>query len=105
MPQNDPQNYPYITFLWVIVLSVWGGLVHNIRKIKNGELKRFSLAELIGDITVSGFVGLITYHLCQYASLNDALSAALIGISAHMGARALLPIEKALGSWFEKLKV
>lgn len=103
MPQNDPQNYSIFTYLWVIILATWGGVTHNIRKIRSGELQRFSIAELAGDISISGFIGIMTFWLCQYAKIDPMLSAVLIGISSHMGTRAILPFEKAFGKWIEKI--
>lgn len=101
MPQNDPQNYPILTYIWVIVLSIWGGITHNIRKIRSGDLKRFSFSELIGDITLSGFIGVMTFWLCEYSKIDPMLQAVFIGIASHMGARALFPIEKMFGKWIE----
>ncbi len=93
MPQNDPGNYPLLTYLWVLALSVWGGVVNNIRKIKNGSLKRFSLSELIGDIVISGFIGVMTFYLCEYAGFEKLLTAFLVGITSHMGTKGLTVLE------------
>jgi len=93
MPHKDPGNYPLLTYLWVLALSVWGGVVNNIRKVKNGTLKRFSLAELIGDIAISGFIGVMTFYLCEYAGFEELLTAFLVGITSHMGTKGLSVLE------------
>ncbi len=93
MPHKDPGNYPFITYLWVLALSIWGGVVNNIRKIKEGTLKRFSLAELIGDIAISGFIGVMTFYLCEYAGFDELLTAFLVGITSHMGTKGLSVLE------------
>ena len=77
--------------------------MRNIRKIKDGELPGFTFIELLYDIIVSGFVGVLTFFLCQYAGIDSMLSAVLIGISSHMGARALAPFERAFGIWVRAL--
>ncbi len=104
--QNDPSNYPngysLITYVWVIMLAIWGGITHNIRKIRSGELHRFSMAEMIGDVTISGFIGVLTFWLCEYTKIDPLLGAVMIGVSSHMGARAILPMEKLFGVWLEK---
>ena len=93
MPHKDPGNYPLLTYIWVLALSIWGGVVNNIRKIKNGTLKRFSLAELVGDVFISGFIGVMTFYLCEYAAFNSLLTAFLVGITSHMGTKGLSVLE------------
>ena len=98
MMDKDPQSYTVLTYAWVILLAVWGGTTHTVRKIKSGELSRFSIAEWIGDIVIAGFIGLITFYLCEYANIDRMLSAVLIGISSHQGARGIMLIERLLTS-------
>ena len=93
MPEKDPTNYQFITYVWVIGLASWGGLASYVRKIKSGKT-RFSIGELIGEVCISAFVGVITFYLCESAALNQVVSAALIGISGHMGSRAIYMAEK-----------
>ena len=96
MPDKDPTTYQWITYVWVITLSVWGGIVNYIRKVKAGDARPFNFMELIGEIFTSGFVGVITFWLCEAAGISQLVTAALVGISAHMGSRAMLMFEKAL---------
>ncbi|BCD59639.1 MULTISPECIES: phage holin family protein [unclassified Nitratiruptor] len=94
MPHKDPTNYSFFTYLWVLALSLWGGTAHTIRKIRNGTIKHFSLSEWIGDMVISGFLGVITFYLCEYAGIEQPLTAALVGISAHQGTRGISALEK-----------
>ena len=87
-------SFTLLTYLWVILLSVWGGAVNYINKVKSGATNRFNLTELIGDIFTSGFVGLLTFWLCQAAGFNPLVTAACVGISGHMGARAVWAFER-----------
>jgi len=96
VPDKNPENYSFITYLWVLVLSMWGGTAHTIRKIRNGELKRFSLSEWIGDMVISGFIGVMTFYLCEYANFPQLLTAALVGITAHQGAKGIGMLEKII---------
>lgn len=97
----DPMQYEVMTYLWVVGLSAWGGIAGYVRKIKSGHC-RFSLSELVGEMFISGFVGIITFLLCQAAMINPVLSAALVGISGHMGSRAIMLIEKVIQEQVEK---
>jgi len=94
MDHKDPSTYPIITYLWVIALAVWGGVTNHIRKIKNGDIMRFSLSELIGDIFISGFIGVMTFYLCEYAQISSLLTAFLVGMTSHMGTRGLTMLER-----------
>jgi len=100
MPQNDPSNYSILTYAWVLILSVWGGITHYIKKFKTGTLQRFSISELVGDIFISGFIGVMTFYLCEYAHFDKMLTAFLVGISSHMGTRGLMMLEEITAKKF-----
>jgi len=96
MPHNNPENYSLLTYLWVIGLSILGGTAHNIAKLKNGTLIRFSIPEWVGDVTIAAFIGIITFYLCEAGGFTPPLTAALVGIASHMGTRAIIIFEKML---------
>ena len=102
MPHKDPQNYSLITYVWVIGMAMLGGVANNVKKLKDGTLKRFSFSELLGDLIISGFLGIVTFFLCEYAGLDRMLSAALVGMSAHQGTRGIYFIEELIA---RKLKL
>jgi hypothetical protein len=94
---NTPNDWTQLlTALWVVTLSIWGGTVHTIKKVRDGVLERFTFREWLYDVITSGFIGVITYALCKYAGFDEWLSAVMIGISSHQGTRALLVIEQAI---------
>jgi len=98
MPEKDPSNYPLLTYLWVVAIASWGGIVSFYRKTKAGHTRPFNIVELVGEVTTSAFVGVLTFWMCESAGVNALLSAALIGISGHMGSRAIWQFEK----WAER---
>lgn len=98
MPEKDPTTYAALTYVWIIVLSCVGGIVSFMRKVKSREARPFNVPEFLGEILTSGFTGVITFYLCEWANLNQLLTAALVGISGHMGSRALILFER----WAEK---
>lgn len=100
LPEKTITGFQILTYAWVIGLSTWGGLVNYISKIKSGQLARFNLTELIGDICISGFTGLLTFWLCQTANFDELLTAVFVGISGHMGARMIGKIEHILSRKF-----
>jgi len=76
---------PYLT---TILLSMWGGSVHYLQKIKKQSLK-FKWGELWFDLVISSFAGVLTYFLCQWGNITGPKSAFLIAISGHMGTRVI----------------
>lgn len=94
MPDKDPSNFTFITYAWVIIVSMWGGLVSFNQKIKSGHARPFNVMELLGELATSGFVGMLTFWLCSAAGIQPLVTAAFVGITGHMGSRALWRMEK-----------
>jgi len=92
MIEKDPLTYATVTYAWVVLLSIWGGVAGYIRRFKRDQ--RFSLVELIGELCISAFVGVLTFFLCEAANIPPVMSAAFVGISGHMGSRAIFLIEQ-----------
>lgn len=97
VPDKDPMSYTLITYSWVFLISIWGGLSGYIRKIKTGQSK-FSMAELVGELCISAFVGVVTFFMCESANFSPVMSAAIIGMSAHMGSRSIFVMESFIES-------
>jgi hypothetical protein len=96
-----PISWPQVwTACWILVLAGWGGLANFWRKRMSGQARPFNLAELAGEICISGFAGVVTYFLATAAGINELVVAALVGISGHAGSRAIFGIEKMLDRKF-----
>jgi len=93
MPEKDPTTYSLLTYAWILILSGWGGIINFLRKRKAGETRPFNVAELVGEIFTSGFAGILTFWLCEYSGIPPLMTAAMVGISGHMGSRALYHLE------------
>lgn len=93
MPEKDPSTYGLITYVWVLALASWGGVVGYIRKVGAGEIHRYSFTEFVGEIVTSAFAGMLTFLLCEAAGMTPLLTAAFVGISGHMGSRAIYQLE------------
>lgn len=53
----------------------------------------FSFARLTIEIITSGFVGIVSFMLCDAADFGWSYTAAIVAISGHMGTRALFLFE------------
>ena len=98
--QNSPASYSWMTYAWVVGLSAWGGIASFCHKLKSGHARPFNFAELFGELVISGFAGLLMFYLCEAAHVTGVVSAVFVGISGHMGSRAIFLIENwAMKKW------
>lgn len=100
-PEKTITGYALLTYLWVLALSTWGGLVNYLSKIRAGHIARFNVTELIGDMFISGFTGVLTFWMCQAAGFNELTTAVFVGISGHMGARMIGKLESVMSRKFD----
>jgi len=97
MIEKDPTAYTWLTYAWVVGLSAWGAVVQVIRRATSSELTvRQKVKLILAEIFISTFAGMVTFMLCEWAEVDKMLAAALIAISGHMGARAIILTEKVL---------
>lgn len=92
----------FVTYGWVVLISMLGGFASFYRKVKSGQARWFNFAEFVGELITSALAGLITFLMCRWAGVNDWLMAALVGIAGHMGSRALFLLEKCFERWAER---
>jgi len=83
----------WAAYSWILILAWFGGFVNYMKKVRNGEVGRFNITEFLGDMLTSSFAGVITFLFCKGAGFNEWLTAALVGMSGHMGSRALFMFE------------
>lgn len=79
-------------YLWFALLALWGGTASYISRIRKSQMP-FSLMELIGEWTIAGFAGMVTMYMCIEMKISPPATAALVGISGHMGGRAIGMLE------------
>jgi len=84
---------PHFAYGWFVLLALWGGTANYISRVRSKGMP-FSVVELIGEWSISGFAGLITAYMCVYLGLSFPLTAAFTGIAGHMGGRAIYLVEQ-----------
>lgn len=102
MEPKDPTSFGMFTYFWVMGLAVGGGFVSYMHKLQLGVKRPFSIIEFIGELVTSGFTGVITFWLCENSGISPLLSAVFVGISGHMGSRALFLIERIIENKIRK---
>lgn len=86
-----------IPTLWAAGVAALGGIANFYQKVKAGKTRAFNVMELAGEVIVSAFVGLLTFWICKGYGVNEWLTAAAVGITGHMGSRAIFLAEQ----WIE----
>ena len=100
---RSPETYQLDTYLWVLALSVLGGIVSYKEKRKAGfwffrtenkylDIVAFvliNLAFFILEIFTSAFSGILTFYICESANMDRLLTAAFVGLSGFAGGRML----------------
>lgn len=92
-------DYGWVTYLWVIGVSLWGGVVSFFEK----KDQPFSWVRLFAHLSSSSFAGLMTFYICQYGHVPEPLMGVFCGVAAHMGTPALLRM-KIIKQFLEKDK-
>lgn len=82
-----------LSWALLIGLSLWGGAASFYRKMKDGHVRAFNITELVGELVISGFTGVVVANLCDSIGTGAPMKYALAGITAHMGSRALFKLE------------
>lgn len=95
-PAKDPLNYPLRQYALVLAVAVLGGFASWVGRVRSGAVPVFSVMAFVGELSASALAGLLCFWLCEWQSFSPLLTVALIGISGHMGPRALSLLEKAV---------
>lgn len=90
----------FLTWVWMIGLSLLGGFVSFVRKVRASHVRAWNFTEFVGEIVTAALAGIITANLCQWLGYPAPLTYALTGIGAHMGSRALFKLEALFDAKF-----
>lgn len=93
---KGPESYGMWTYVWVIGLALWGGVAGFMSKLKSGRARAFNVTEFIGELAISGLVGVLTFFFCEWAGFNQLFTAAAVGITGHMGSRGIMLLERLM---------
>lgn len=101
--EKDPTTWTAATWLLAVGMSLAGGAVNFYARVKRGHTRAFNLIELVGEIFISGFVGLGTFMLLTGIGHPLGIAAVAAGIGGHMGTRVLFLAEQALERRFKTM--
>lgn len=84
--------------LWAAGVASLGAILSFHQKVRQKKARWVNITELVGEMFVSGVVGIVTFWICKGYGVNEWLTAAAIAITGHMGSRAIFLAEQ----WLEK---
>lgn len=86
---RNPLSVSLREYGFFLGLAVLGGVASWWSKVRRGELPIWNISAFIGELVISAFAGLMAFFLCEYMSFNTWLSAAVVGMSGHAGAKGI----------------
>lgn len=102
MIERGPEDYSWLTYTWIAVIAWLAGTVSFIGKVRRGEFRAMltwgALGAYSAEVVIAMFVAVITFWLCELAGIPKLGGAAITGVFAHMGTRAILRLE-AISDW------
>jgi len=102
---RDPLSFSYLTYMWVVFFAMWGGFVRILQELKGENRSWRELAWLFfSEMTVSLFVGVLTFYLCELAKFDRLYAVFMISISSYMGGRSLVVFKALFKAFWTAMK-
>jgi hypothetical protein len=99
---RNPLQISLAEYGLMLSVAILGGLVGWIRKVNAGELPPWSLAQLIGEMVISAFAGLLTFWGCTAVDMPLAVIAPLAGMAGLAGSKGLVLAERYAQKFAER---
>lgn len=84
------EGIPLLRILYVLFLSIWGGVARLLERLATGEEFKVNLKIVIArDMVVSSLAGILFFLLCTYYEVAPMLTAVVVTVSGYFGSRSL----------------
>lgn len=90
---ESPETISVLSYLVVLIISAWGGMVNFLHKSIVVKRIAFNLIELVAEICISCFAGVVVFFICLEYKVDPLATAALVGIAGHMGSKLIFKLE------------
>lgn len=104
MPDKDPTTWSLATWMLGAGIASLGGAVNWIIRVRQGKTQIFNILELVGELVISGFVGVVAFMAMLSYAQPIAMCAAVAGVAGHMGTRLLFAAGRILESKVSKIE-
>jgi hypothetical protein len=87
----DPSSYTFITYAWIIGLSLWSGIVGLSLKLRkrHANARPYTFLDGFIDLSASILVGILTFYICEILTMAKLQSMVIVTIAAHTGPHTL----------------
>lgn len=92
---RSPLNISLREYGFMLAVALLGGLANWWGKVRRGELIIWNISALVGELCISAFAGLMAFYGCEYFGFSPWLTAAIVGMAGHAGARGIAWAESA----------
>lgn len=99
---KSPLDYSLRLYGAVLGTAMLGGFVRWFYAVKKGEAAMYDIRILIGELFTSAFIGILTFWACEALRMDLLYTAALCGLTGHMGISLLVWAERVLKKRVEK---
>jgi hypothetical protein len=99
---RNPLQISLAEYGLMLSIAILGGLVSWIRKVKSGDLPPWSLAQLIGEMVISAFAGLLTFWAATAIGMQLVVIAPLAGMAGLAGSKGLALAERYAQKFAER---
>jgi hypothetical protein len=99
---RNPLSYSLQEYGLMLGVAIFGGVVAWIRKVRAGDYPAWSLGQLVGEMALAAFAGLLTFWGGEYWGAPQLLTASLAGVAGLASSRFLGLAEAWAQKYIEK---
>lgn len=99
---RSPLSVSIREYGFMLGLAILGGVASWYMKVRRGELLIWNISAFVGELVISAFAGLMAFYACEYLAFDRWLSALVVGMSGHAGAKLISVAELAGQRMVEK---
>lgn len=96
MSHQDPSTVPFLSYLWVMGLSLLSAVAGFLSRFLSNKPPRRPILALIMDVSYSLLAGLTTYFFGQASELPEMTIIVMVCVGSHMGARLLFSMQNMI---------
>jgi hypothetical protein len=93
LPQGNGQDPGWVAYMLILLMAAWGGLINYLSRIRKAAIP-FDIGELILEMFISAFAGIVIGLIAIAFNLNLYLVLAMVGIGGHAGGRTVFLLDR-----------